>query len=137
MKFLINFVLGITFGFGLILSNIFDPTTVTLFLQLGDEWNPSILLTLGGIIVFSLVFLNLVNFKTSHTSNQFFLNQETNLNHKVVLGSALFGIGWGLSGLCVSTAAMNLAFNKFESILFFLFMFLGFYGPKLFKKIML
>ena len=136
MKNLLNFFLGITFGFGLILSNLFDPKTMSLFFNFNSEWNPSILFTVGGIILASITFLIFIKFKFKEKS---VLSQKNQINDPGfhVVGSAIFGVGWGLSGFCVSTAAMNLAFNQWESLLFFFFMIAGFYGPKFIKKITL
>ena len=64
-------------------------------------------------------------------------NEQTELNAKAIIGSILFGIGWGLSGLCVSSATINLAFGEWQSALFFLFMMVGFYCPQFLKKITL
>jgi len=55
MKLLKGFLLGINFGFGLLLSNIDNPKAINLFLPLGLEWNPSVLLTIGSIIIFSVI----------------------------------------------------------------------------------
>ena len=137
MKFLINLLLGITFGFGLILSDIFNPKTVNLFLSVSLEWNPSILLTIGSIIIISTALFYFLRKRTLIINNKFSINQRISLDRYTLLGSILFGIGWGLSGLSVSTAAINLAFNAWESFLFFSFMLLGFYAPQFFRKIIL
>ena len=137
MKFVINFFLGIIFGFGLIISNIFNPKNLTLFLPTGPEWNSSILLTVGSIITFSTVFFFLIRKKSLIINKHFSVNQRSYLDSYNLIGSILFGIGWGLSGFCVSTATINLAFNNLESLLFFIFMLLGFYAPQFFRKIIL
>ena len=137
MKFIINLFLGISFGFGLIISNIFNPQGILPFLPISDEWSPSILFTIGGMFLVSFLFLKL-NKKIFHDKdNNFSPSSKLGLNRNIVLGSALFGLGWGLSGLCVSTATLNLAFNTWETGLFFLCVLLGFYGPTFFKKIIL
>ncbi len=137
MKFIINFLLGLIFGFGLILSNIFDPKTIILFFQWDTNQNSTILFTIFGIIMTSLIF-SFIGFKVNIKSKNVFLkNQDSNLQRSQIFGAVLFGAGWGLSGLCVSTATINLAFNEWQNLLFFVFMVLGFYGPSFFKKITL
>ena len=135
MKFIVNLLLGIIFGFGLILSNIFEPKTVVQFLPATSSWNPSLLLTIVGILTVSNIFIKLADKVILPQKTFYFAFHEDTLDRNLLLGSSLFGIGWGLSGLCVSTATLNLAFNNKESLLFFCFMFLGFYGPHFFKKI--
>ena len=137
MKFLINLFLGIIFGFGLILSNIFDPATVSSFLLLGRDWTPTILFTVLGLITASSLSLFVLNKIIPKQQVSFLSNQENNLNGYNIFGAALFGIGWGLSGLCVSTATLNLAFGEWENLLFFIFVLLGFYTPSFCKKIIL
>ena len=137
MKFLFNLLLGVTFGLGLILSKIFDPATVIEFLNWNENWNPSFLYTVLGMIIVGPIFFLLgkifnLTYKSSSKKNR-----HTSLDAKVIIGSILFGIGWSVSGLSISTAIINLAFGEWQSTLFFIFMIFGFYCPKFLKKITL
>jgi uncharacterized membrane protein YedE/YeeE len=137
MKFFLNLLLGVTFGLGLILSNIYKPATITSFLSWNKSWVPSFLYTIVGMILavpIVLLFTKKFNLFEAHLINT---NEQTALNTKVIIGSILFGIGWSVSGLCVSTAAINLVFGEWQSALFFCFMILGFYCPQFFKKLTL
>jgi uncharacterized membrane protein YedE/YeeE len=137
MKFLFNLFLGITFGLGLILSEVFKPTTIIAFLSWNENWNPSFLYTIFGMTLTGAIFLIFNN--KSNPSTKAFLNnsQQTRLSPKVVIGSILFGVGWSVSGFCVSTATLNLAFGEWQGVLFFIFMMFGFYCPQFFKRIIL
>ena len=75
--------------------------------------------------------------KKFNLTDGFFIrkDKQIDLNAEVIIGAILFGIGWSISGLCVSTATVNLAFGHSQSTLFFLFMIIGFYCPQFFKKI--
>ena len=137
MRFFVNFLLGVTFGFGLILSNVLDPKTINLFLSGSPKWDPSVILTILGIILASSLSLFFLKKPNTNFKNNFPISEGNILNRQIVLGCALFGVGWGLSGLSVSTATINLAFNEWQSVLFFIFMILGFYGPQFYKKITL
>ena len=137
MKFLINLLLGITFGFGLILSGISNPKTVSLFSPESQNLNTSLLFTVCTIIIISIIFQIVTKKVNFYNNNEFFPKQSNTLTRHYILGAMFFGVGWGLSGLCASTATINLVFNDWESFLFFGFMVLGFYGPKFFKKITL
>ena len=137
MKFLINLFLGVIFGFGLIFSDIFNPEIVVLAVPNSRDWNTSLLFTIFSIIIVS-IFLAVVT-KTANVSKKHgsFMVKSNTLTRKNIIGAVVFGTGWGLSGLCASTAAINLVFNDWESFLFFAFMVAGFYGPKFIKKMTL
>ena len=137
MNFLFNLILGVTFGLGLILSKLFEPTTVIAFLNWTNNWDPSFLYAMIGMVLATPLFLVIA--KISKPPKDFFINQneQTDLNTKVIVGSILFGIGWSVSGLCASTATINLAFGEWKTVLFFIFMTIGFYCPQFLKKITL
>ena len=137
MKFLFNLLLGVTFGLGLILSKIFDPATVIEFLSWNENWNPSFLYTTLGMILVGPIFFLLRKRFNLNDRPSIKKNKQTSLNAKVITGSILFGIGWSVSGLSISTATINLAFGEWQSILFFIFMVFGFYCPKFLKRIIL
>jgi uncharacterized protein len=137
MNSIYNLLLGITFGSGLILSKSFEPTTIIAFLNWTENWNPSLLYTIIGMMLVSGIFFFFE--KKFNLTDGFFItkDKQIDLNAEVIIGAILFGIGWSISGLCVSTATVNLAFGHSQSTLFFLFMIIGFYCPQFFKKIIL
>ena len=137
MNSIYNLLLGIIFGSGLILSKSFEPTTIITFLNWTENWNPSFLYTIIGMMLVSVIFFSFEN--KFNLTDGFFIkkDKQTDLNAKVIIGAILFGIGWSISGLCVSTATVNLAFGHWQSTLFFLFMIVGFYCPQFLKKITL
>jgi len=137
MNSIYNLLLGIIFGSGLILSKSFEPTTIITFLNWTENWNPSFLYTIIGMMLVSVIFFSFEN--KFNLTDGFFIrkDKQIDLNAEVIIGAILFGIGWSISGLCVSTATVNLAFGHSQSTLFFLFMFIGFYCPQFFKKITL
>ena len=137
MNFLFNLILGVTFGLGLLFSKFFDPVTVVSFLSWTKNSDPSMLIAITGMVLTTLIFFTLCKrvklVKVQKTSKP----EQTNLNIEVIIGSILFGIGWSVSGLCVSTATINLVFGEWQTALFFLFMIGGFYCPRFLKSIML
>lgn len=137
MKFLLNLLLGVTFGLGLILSEIFEPITVIEFLSWNENWDPSFLFAILGMLFVEFIIL-LVRTKSSLIDRSSTKKiKQISINAKIIIGSILFGIGWSLSGLSISTATINLAFGEWQSVLFFIFMIFGFYCPKFLKKITL
>ena len=137
MKFFLNFVLGVIFGFGLIISGMFNPKTIDLLLMWSTDWDASLLFAITGIVIASIFSFFIVAKLNINFLDTLIKKSDYKLNLYRILGTSFFGLGWGISGFCVSTATINLAFNEWENLLFFTFMILGFYGPSFFKKITL
>ena len=137
MKFFLNFVLGVIFGFGLIISGMFNPKTIDLLLMWSTDWDASLLFAITGIVIASIFSFFIVAKLNINFLDTLIKKSDYKLNLYRILGTSFFGLGWGISGYCVSTATINLAFNEWENLLFFTFMILGFYGPSFFKKITL
>ena len=98
---LISLVSGVIFGIGLVISEMTNPEKVIGFLSITHNWDASLIFVMGGgIIVASPFFFLLKNKETSAIGNQINLPKNQKLDNKIIVGSALFGIGWGLVGLC-------------------------------------
>ncbi len=103
----ISYVLGLIFGFGLVVSGMCRPTKIQAFLSIGRNWDPSL-----AFVMFSAVALNLVSFNLTLkkmerpviTGEKFGVPARGVIDFKLVVGSAIFGLGWGLGGLCPGPA---------------------------------
>ncbi len=122
----ISFATGFLFALGLGVSQMMNPYKVLSFLDITRDWDPSLL-----FVMLSAVFINIIFFRlilgraTPLFSEKFSLPLKKNVDMKLILGSALFGIGWGLGGLCPGPAIANFfTFNK-DILLFLLFMVIG------------
>ena len=94
-------VFGLIFGFGLLLSHMVDPARVAAFLDITGEWNPALAFVMGGaIIVAAPAFAYARSHRQSLIGVPFELPNRFNITGRLVFGAALFGIGWGLSGIC-------------------------------------
>ncbi len=135
MKFLFNLILGALFGLGLQISGFCNPKKIGDAANLLNEfWEPSIPLTLVSTATFSgFLFFFIKKFQILPNSI-FSIKTPTKFDNKVLLGTVLFGIGIGLSGLSPSTAILNLSLAKWETILFFTFMTGGLFLGRLFSK---
>jgi uncharacterized protein len=92
---------GLIFGFGLVLSHMVDPARVAAFLDFTGDWNPALAFVMGGaIIVAAPAFLYARRHRQSLIGVPFELPDRFNITFRLVFGAALFGIGWGLSGIC-------------------------------------
>ena len=110
-------VSGIVFGLGLSLAQMTNPEKVLNFLDLSGHWDPSLLLVLGGAVVLSAIAFHFV-FKRSAPlwDNIFHMPLPKAIDRPLVIGSALFGVGWGLSGYCPCPAIASLGFGNPEAL---------------------
>ncbi len=116
---------GLIFGLGLILSGMTDPSKVIGFLDIGGNWNPALMFVMVGAIAISFFgFQYLKKQRTTLLGKSFKLPSNQTIDWPLCLGAALFGIGWGLAGLCPGPAIVSLSILK-ESALFVAAMIVG------------
>ena len=110
---------GLIFGLGLILSGMGNPAKVQNFLDFFDTWDPSLGFVIGGAIGVGLIaFTWAKHRKTALLGDAMQLPSSSIIDRKLILGSAMFGVGWGLAGFCPGPALMNLATLQPEVWLF-------------------
>lgn len=101
---------GLIFGLGLILSGMGSPAKVQNFLDVFGTWDPSLGFVMGGAIAVGLIaFTWAKQRKTAVLGDPMQLPTSTAIDSKLLTGSALFGIGWGMAGFCPGPALMNLS----------------------------
>jgi len=134
MKNILALISGSIFGLGLTISSMTNPDKVLGFLDLFNNWDPSLAFVMGGaIIVTSPMLFILSNNKNFIFSKEIHLPTNNDIDKKLVIGSLIFGAGWGLVGLCPGPAISSLALIEMPSIIFVIFMFIGFYCSKFIK----
>jgi len=103
-------VSGLLFGAGLALSGMTDPARVRGFLDVVGRWDPTLVFVLGGSVLVMAVAWR-VQSQMAHPvfGEKFSLPDRRDFDARLILGSALFGIGWGLAGLCPGPAIASLA----------------------------
>ena len=128
MNKMISLLCGIIFGIGLVVSEMINPAKVLGFLNLFDEWDPSLaFVMIGALIVSTPIFHLFKNNKKPLFSSSFLIPTNKQIDKKLIIGSILFGSGWGLIGLCPGPAITSLALANISSIIFVISMFTGFY----------
>ena len=108
---------GVIFGLGLSLAQMTNPDKVLNFLDMRGAWDPSLLFVLGGAVVLSAVAFHFV-FKRQAPlwDSMFHLPLLKEIDRPLIIGSALFGVGWGLSGYCPGPAIASLGFANPEAL---------------------
>ncbi len=113
------FIFGALFGAGLSISGMTDQNKVLGFLDLFGEWDPTLIFVMaGGVVVTFIGYSAIFKRKMPILSKAFMLPKTTVIDINLVLGSALFGIGWGLYGYCPGPAIASLAQLNWETFLF-------------------
>lgn len=105
MRFLIGLVAGAVFGSGLVCSQMTDPRRIIGFLDLFGQWDYRLaLVMLGAIAVHAPFVFWLRRRKKPFLADSLSLPRETRIDRKLVIGAAIFGVGWGLGGYCPGPA---------------------------------
>ena len=128
LKNLVSIFLGFLFGLGLAISEMINPQKIINFLDVFGNWDPSLLLVLASATTTTLIsFRYILRREKPVLSDQFEIPKKNKLGVSLILGAIIFGIGWGLVGLCPGPAISAISFLNINVYLFVLFMFVGFY----------
>jgi len=110
---------GLLFGLGLAISQMVNPAKVLAFLDVAGDWDPSLALVMAGAVAVTLVVFRVVLKRPRPAlADSFSLPTKTRIDGRLLAGAALFGLGWGLVGLCPGPAVAGLAYLLPESLIF-------------------
>ncbi|EZH76574.1 membrane protein [Ectopseudomonas composti] len=120
------FVCGLLFGLGLLLAGMADPGKVLAFLDLAGHWDPSLALVMAGAIGVAALPLNLAQRRgKALLGGAMQLPTRRDLDARLIGGSLLFGVGWGIAGICPGPALAVLLTGYWQAALFVAAMFAG------------
>ncbi|WP_308515867.1 DUF6691 family protein [Sphingomonas flavescens] len=112
-------IVGVLFGAGLALSGMIDPARVLGFLDLAGNWNPALAFVLAAALVPSAIAYAIVRRMSAPLmATEFCIPQNREIEPRLLAGAALFGIGWGLAGLCPGPAIAGLVLGYWQNWLF-------------------
>ena len=128
MNKIVSLLCGIIFGIGLVISEMINPEKVLGFLNIFRDWDPSLaFVMIGALVVSTSTFHLFKNKKKPLFSSNFLISSNKEVDKKLIIGSIMFGGGWGLIGLCPGPAIASLALLNTNSVFFVISMFVGFY----------
>ena len=115
----VNLLLGLLFGLGLVLSGMADPAKVQNFLDVTGSWDPSLAFVMAGAVAVTSVGFGVARARTAPMLDSVFqFPQRQGIDVDLVGGAALFGIGWGLGGLCPGPALTGLPLAATGTLVF-------------------
>lgn len=118
LEIAIALVAGIIFAVGLVISGMTNPSKVIGFLDVFGDWDYSLVFVMVGAIGVSFIMFKILSKKKPFCAPEHFLPTKTEVDKKVIIGSAMFGIGWGIVGICPGPSIVNLVTNESSAFLF-------------------
>lgn len=126
MTLFLSLTSGLIFGIGLILSGMANPAKVQNFLDVFGNWDPSLAFVMGGaILVTAPGYFLLRKQEKPLFADMFQFPTRTDLDKPLLIGSAIFGIGWGLGGFCPGPALTALSIGSLGTLVFVVAMLVG------------
>jgi len=132
---LVALLSGIIFGLGLAISQMMDPNKVLNFLDIAGNWDPSLaFVMMGALGVGILSFRFILKRPAPVFDDTFHISKKIMIDKPLVIGSALFGIGWGMTGYCPGPAFASLGLFSLEALIMVISIYVGFFGQRFFVK---
>lgn len=137
MKNLSAFLIGLLFGGGLLVSGMTQPEKVLGFLDIAGRWDPSLAFVMAGALAIAAI-----GFRSADARNASLLGDPvwrpatSAIDRRLLGGAAIFGVGWGLAGVCPGPALTNLGFGTLPIALFVIAMIAGMIGYEMLSRTM-
>ena len=126
LKNIIGLLAGLLFGIGLLISGMTDPVKVQGFLDIFGAWDISLALVMSGGLIVAIIGVQLAKRQQSSWIGTLVeLPSKTTINKKLLIGAMLFGIGWGLVGICPGPGIVLLGTGQWQAYVFIPAMIVG------------
>jgi uncharacterized protein len=126
MRILSTFAIGLIFGLGIAISGMINPAKVLNFFDLAGTWDPSLAFVMGGALAVAIPGYWIVLRRPAPImDNRFQLPDTRVIDRRLVLGSATFGLGWGIAGFCPGGALPALGTGQLDVVVFIASLILG------------
>ena len=121
-----SFIVGLIFGVGLILAGMTNPAKVIGFLDITGTWDPSLAFVMGGGILVAIVAFRFVKKRTvNFLGGAMRMPTSDMIDKRLVIGSLLFGVGWGMAGFCPGPALTSMGTGNPKAVIFVIAMIAG------------
>lgn len=135
MKNLTSFLSGLFFAIGLGISGMMNPQKVRGFLDITNVWDPTLLFVMiSAVAVYAIAFHSVTKRAKPVCEKSFSLPTKKSIDVKLVIGTALFGVGWGLAGICPGPALANLATGLGSAFIFVMVMILSMFAVNFLER---
>jgi uncharacterized membrane protein YedE/YeeE len=135
MIVLASLLAGLVFGLGLIVSGMANPAKVLGFLDITGTWDPSLAFVMAGAIAVGMVAFMVARRRTvSFLGAEMRLPSARHIDRRLVAGSVLFGIGWGIAGFCPGPGLVALGMGEVKALVFVAAMLVGMGAFELFER---
>ncbi len=119
MHRLVEFIVGMLFGLGLLLSGMTDPGKIIGFLDIFGNWDPSLAFVMAGAIAVGFFAFGIAKKRTTTIlGGALRLPTASHIDKRLVIGSTVFGVGWGLAGFCPGPALVSMASGQIQAVWF-------------------
>ncbi|WP_431323074.1 DUF6691 family protein [Rhizobium sp. YTU87027] len=134
-RILASILCGVLFGIGLVVSDMVNPARVLAFLDVAGDWDPSLAFVMGGALVPSSAAYAIKRYRQRPAfDTEFHVPTSRSIDASLVVGAVLFGLGWGLVGLCPGPAIASLVTGRWEAVLFAVAMIAGMFVYRIAKS---
>ncbi len=120
-------IIGMIFGVGIAISGMINPAKVLNFFDLAGTWDPSLAIVMGSALITAMIGYRIIfgKFPKPVLKEKYALPTNTTIDTRLLSGSAIFGVGWGISGFCPGGSIPALIIGETTALLFFGAMVLG------------
>lgn len=121
-----SFLVGLLFGIGLILAGMTNPAKVIGFLDITGTWDPSLAFVMGGAILVAIIAFRFAKKRTvNFLGGAMRMPTSDMIDKRLVIGSLLFGAGWGMAGFCPGPALTSIGTGNPKAVIFVIAMIVG------------
>lgn len=121
-----QYLIGVLFGLGLIISGMSNPKKILGFLDLAGNWDPSLIFVMGGAVMVGLAGFYVASKKTeAFFGGALHIPTRRDISKPLVIGSLIFGAGWGIAGFCPGPAIVSAGSGQIKALVFILAMLAG------------
>ena len=126
MRLLISYFSGVVFSVGLVISGMTNPNKVIGFLDIFGNWDASLAFVMGGAVILNLFTFHIIKKRKKPVFTKGFeWPNAKEIDSKLIIGSSLFGVGWGISGICPGPGIVNLTLLNTNAVVFIISMISG------------